>query len=290
MCDVRVRMSRVAQAHTHLFLLLSKWDEGRIGGLMIDLKEQAGIAMNVRGQLSDPIADPQVTLGALAFANDLGRALVRMKCGQDVRPDAVRRTTLLLAQMIRSTGKFNRGKFTGIDAAAKRDQRAGLHVERSKVDIVERFALRLIIEWVNDQCERCEGRGVIGRTPKPQPVPSRCPHCDGRGVCVTEERIPFAAHPNGRGPIVYRERTRCAACVGRGVLLTVPKKTESRQICLCCSGNGRRPIDESARAKVLGVTLPNYRRYWADQFCSMLALLDKVDWRVVDTMRAQLRP
>ncbi|MGE8162990.1 hypothetical protein ACQKRQ_22845 [Paraburkholderia sp. NPDC080076] len=258
---------------------------------MIDLKEQAGVAMNVRGQFSDPIVDPKVTLGALAFANDLGRALVRMKCGQDVRPDAVRRATLLLAQMIRRSGKFNRGKFTGLDAEAKRDRRAGQKVERSKVDIVERFALCLLVEWVNDQCPRCDGRGAIGRTPKPQPVSSVCPDCKGaRVVCVSEERIPFAASRSGRGPLVYRELEACTKCLGRGTVLTVPKKSDSRQICPCCSGDGRRPIDESARAHALGVSLPIYRRYWAAHFCSMLAVLDHVDARVVDTMRAQLRP
>ncbi|WP_334017764.1 phage tail sheath C-terminal domain-containing protein [Burkholderia gladioli] len=48
---------------------------------MIDLKERAGIAMSVRGQFTEPIADPKVTLGALAFANDLGRMLVRIQAG-----------------------------------------------------------------------------------------------------------------------------------------------------------------------------------------------------------------
>jgi hypothetical protein len=258
---------------------------------MIDLKEQAGVAMNVRGQFADPIVDPKVTLGALAFANDLGRALVRMKCGQDVRPEAVRRATLLLAQMIRRGGKFNRGKFTGIDAEAKRDRRAGENVERSNVDIIERFALRLIIEWVNDQCPRCVGRGVIGRTPKRQPVSTVCPDCKGaRAVCVSEERIPFAVSRSGRGPMVFREFEPCAKCLGRGVVLTMLKKSDSRQICPCCGGDARPPVDESARAHALGVPLPVYRRHWASHFCTMLATLDKVDWQVVDTMRAQLRP
>ncbi|EIF32540.1 hypothetical protein BCh11DRAFT_00268 [Burkholderia sp. Ch1-1] len=257
---------------------------------MIDLKEQAGVAMNVRGQFSDPIVDPKVTLGALAFANDLGRALVRMKCGQDIRPDAVRRTTLLLAQLIRRSGKFNRGKFTGIDAEARRERKAGQRIERSKVDIVERFALRLLVEWVDDQCVRCNGRGAIGRNMNPLPVSCVCPDCGGKGEQVTEERVPFAAHSNGRGgPIVYRERVRCERCLGRGVLTTVPKKTEGRQICPCCGGDGRRQIDEAARAHALGVSLPVYRRSWVDHFSAMLAIIDKVDWRVVDTMRAQLR-
>lgn len=259
---------------------------------MIDLKEQAGIAMNVRGQFSDPIADPKVTLGALAFANDLGRALVRMKCGQDVRPELVRRTTLLLAQMIRRNGRFNRSKFSGVDSSARHAQRAGHPVERQHSDIVERFALRLLVEWVDDQCERCHGRGVIGRASKPQPVAVPCSGCDGSGkVCVSEERIPFAASRSGRGPIVYREYEPCPVCFGRGHELVLPAvKTEGRQICPCCGGGGRRAMDDAARAHALGVTLPVYRRFWVNHFRSMLAVLDHVDGSVVDTMRRQLRP
>ncbi|CAG4906208.1 hypothetical protein [Paraburkholderia saeva] len=256
---------------------------------MIDLKEQAGVAMNVRGQFSDPIVDPKVTLGALAFANDLGRALVRMKAGQDTRPEIVRRATLLLAQMIRRSGKFNRGKFTGMDRATKRDQRAGREVERSNVDIVERFALRLIVEWIDDQCPRCDGRGVIGRAQAPQPVAVVCSSCNGtRRVCVSEERIPFAAGRNG--PRVYREFSRCEACLGRGTQLVTPPKSEGRQICRSCGGDGRRAIDEAARAQALGVPLRMYREHWVESFQSMLAVLDQVDGRVVDTMRRKLRP
>lgn len=257
---------------------------------MIDLKEQAGIAMNIRGQFSDPIADPKVTLGALAFANDLGRALVRMKCGQDTGPEMVRRATLLLAQMIRLSGKFNRGKFTGMNSEAKRDQRAGRDAERSNVDIVERFALCLIIEWVDDRCERCDGRGVAGREQGPKPVAVVCPACFGkRVVCIAEERVPFAARTDGRGPMVFRTLERCSTCSGRGNVLISPKRSEGRQICPCCGGDGRRAVDEAARAKSLGVTLPVYRRHWAERFVAMLAVIDKVDGGVVDTMRQQLR-
>jgi len=147
---------------------------------MIDLKEQAGIAMNVRGQFSDPIVDPKVTLGALAFANDLGRAIVRMKCGQDMRPDNVRRATLLLAQLIRRSGRFDRSKFTGLDYVQARDRRSGREVDRAEVDIVERFARRLLVEWIDDQCPRCGGRGVSGRTREVPPVAVTCPECSGK--------------------------------------------------------------------------------------------------------------
>lgn len=92
---------------------------------MIDLMERAGVAMNVRGQFSDPIADPKVTLGALAFANELGSALVRIKAGQQATPALVRRVTLLLAQMIRTSGRFKRSKYTGMTRTGLREYRGG---------------------------------------------------------------------------------------------------------------------------------------------------------------------
>lgn len=65
------RMSRMSSKHTLIFLFISKWDvRTSRRESMIDLMERAGIAMSVRGQFTDPIADPKVTLGALAFAND----------------------------------------------------------------------------------------------------------------------------------------------------------------------------------------------------------------------------
>ncbi|MEJ0003450.1 MAG: hypothetical protein WDN30_07720 [Pararobbsia sp.] len=79
--------------------------------MMIDTKELAGVAMNARCQLSDSQPDPQVTLGALAFADDLGRLLWRMKYGQVIRRDVVARATVLLALCIRQDERFKRGKF-----------------------------------------------------------------------------------------------------------------------------------------------------------------------------------
>ncbi|KWB69245.1 hypothetical protein [Burkholderia ubonensis] len=149
---------------------------------MIDLMERAGIAMSVRGQFTDPIADPKVTLGALAFANDLGRLLVRIKAGQEAKPATIRKATLLLAQMIRLSSRFKRNRFTGLNRDERRDQRAGHEVERAKVDIVERFALRLLDEWINDQCVRCEGRGVVRRDGR-----YICPDCAGSGKRPIDE-------------------------------------------------------------------------------------------------------
>ncbi|KVT76236.1 hypothetical protein WT25_24420 [Burkholderia territorii] len=149
---------------------------------MIDLMERAGIAMSVRGQFTDPIADPKVTLGALAFANDLGRLLVRIKAGQETKPETIRKATLLFAQMIRLSGRFKRSRFTGLKRDERRDQRAGHEVERAKADIVERFALRVLDEWINDQCARCEGRGIVRRDGR-----YICPDCAGSGKRPIDE-------------------------------------------------------------------------------------------------------
>ncbi|MDN7917953.1 hypothetical protein QZL74_13695 [Burkholderia gladioli pv. alliicola] len=256
---------------------------------MIDLKERAGIAMSVRGQFTEPIADPKVTLGALAFANDLGRMLVRIKAAQQAKPETIRRATLLLAQMMRTSGRFKRGKFSGLKRDERREQRAGGVVERVQVDVIERFALRLIDEWVNDQCMTCDGRGVFRRVPD-QPVETvRCLVCAGRGkICVAEERIPFFHGRNG--PLVFREHEGCSVCGGMGRVMMAPAASvKGRHICSDCGGTGKRPIDDAARAQALGVTLKEYRRNWSWRFHDMLGLLDAVDGSVSDTMRRQLR-
>lgn len=264
---------------------------------MIDLKEQAGIAMNVRGQLSDPIADPQVTLGALAFANELGRLLWRMKYGQDFRlrdsegRTAMHRAMLLLADSIRTGGKFQRTKFTGLDRAAKRDRNAGKPVERTKVDVIERLAQRAILEWIEDQCPRCDGRGVVGRAPEAVTHATTCPSCNGtRNVCIGEHRIPFAARPDGMGPIVFREMERCVQChgVGRVQAYSVEKRT-GRQICPDCNGDGKRAPDHAARSIALGLSIRQYRAHWQQIFRVVFVMLDAIDADAHDTVRRFVR-
>lgn len=264
---------------------------------MIDLKEQAGLAMNVRAQLSDPIADPQVTLGALAFANDLGRLLWRMKYGLDFRlrdsqgRTALHRATLLLASSIRSGGRFRRTKYSGLDRAAKRERNAGKPVEREAADVIDRFAHRAIVEWIADQCPRCDGRGVVGRAEAPVVVCVTCRSCSGeRHVIMDEYRVPFAARPDGRGPIVYREKERCAECLGSG-RVSQPAVTArtGRQICPACQGSGKRAPDHAARALALGVSLKQYHANWQRLFNAVFAMLDAIDGDAHDTVRRQVK-
>ncbi|VVD76527.1 hypothetical protein PEP31012_00871 [Pandoraea eparura] len=158
--------------------------------MRIDYKEQAGIAMNARTQLADAVSDRQVTLGALAFADELGAILWHMKYGQDVKRAGLRRATLLLASRVRSAGKFKRSKFTGFSTSDKRNARLGADVERASADIIERFAVRIITEWVADLCPTCHGRRWIPRASTPRvagAVPLQCPTCAGAGKPIEDE-------------------------------------------------------------------------------------------------------
>ena len=255
---------------------------------MIDLKEQAGVAMNARSQLGDSVGDPKVTLGALAFADELGNLLWRMKYGQDIRRAGMHRATLLLANRIRSSGKFNRSKFTGRDASANRDRRAGKEAERALADIIERFARRLIVEWVADMCAACGGRGIaFGHVMVPTTQTATCDACGGAcRILELEEYVPFLC---GRhGPLPIRHYVRCEHCLGRGVV-QIKQRVSHTHVCTVCDGSRRAPVDEAARALALGVSLLVYRRHWAGYFHGMLAVLDRIDGSAADVVRRRTR-
>lgn len=257
--------------------------------MRIDYKEQAGIAMNARTQLADAVSDRQVTLGALAFADELGEILWRMKYGQDVKRAGMRRATLLLANRVRASGKFNRARFTGIDKAAKRERNLGGKVERSMADIVERFAARVIIEWVADVCVTCSGRGKVAVSVGAIPSPTPCGTCAASGRVIVDE-VFLPSVPLTRTYYI-REYERCPTCLGRR-LLYPPANTRPAvrtDVCQSCGGTGKAPIDHPARARALGITLDVYRKWWADRFHGVLAILDRFDARADDIVRAQMR-
>lgn len=237
---------------------------------MIDYKEQAGIAMNPRCQLADPTMDPKVTLGALAFADELGRLLCRMKAGQDINRATVKRATLLLSKKIRESAKFNR--------------------PRSSVELIERFAGRVIVEWIVDRCGECTGRGKRAMSVAAVVAPQACPVCRGEGrVCTDEMHLPSV--PFECRPQVIREYARCGHCNGRRLIYP---KSDNRSavrtdLCPTCGGSGRAPVDHAARAKALGVTVEVYRRNWEGYFQGALAMLDHEDAGATEVMVRQMR-
>lgn len=240
---------------------------------MEDLREQIASAMNPRGQLADPVAQPQMKLGALAFADDLGRMLWRLKYGQDTTPQTVRRAALLLAKRARGMKRLRRGHRQSWRAA---------EADHGDGDLLDRLAARAIAEWVNDRCPSCAGRGRVGGGGI---IRDRmdCPTCLGARTVVWEERIPFA-EPG----LVLRWSERCDDCNGLGAI-AAKGRLQRMGMCRDCGGTGRARRSDADRAAALRLPLETYRRHWGEVLAGMLAVLDAFDGDTENVVSRQLR-
>jgi transcription elongation factor Elf1 len=256
---------------------------------LIDLKEQAGVAMNVRGQLSDPAGDFKVTLGALAFADELGRLLWRIKYGEQL--SGLHRAALLLGDTIRKSGKFSRSQPSRVKRSVKANRLHPKEVQEAR-DVIDAVACRALHEWLHPECMECKGRGILSGAVRELGASAvTCKSCGGSGENVIELFGPFL----GRAVVPYAIRTvpkiaiaRCDPCHGRGVL--VPKrKSKATHVCKRCGGGGREPVNDAARARALGISLDQYHRGWPLYFDALRQLLEQIDAQVEDVMRQRLR-
>ena len=245
---------------------------------MSELKERAGIAMNVRVQLADAAPDRQVTLGALAFVDELGNMLWHMKYGQDLRRRALHRSSLLLASRIAEGGRFKRGKMSGI--ARMRDSQP-LESDRrtDEPGLLVRFAQAVILEWLGDQCGKCRGRGMLGGGGRTQKR-VECAQCAPMREAV-DARLRFCHWP-------ISDRSPCDACLGKG-FRSESSFADAPHLCDHCSGSGREPVSDARRAVALGVSLDVYRRRWALRFEWLHAVLEQVDARTEEQFARRLR-
>ncbi|WP_420994102.1 hypothetical protein ACKI2N_001915 [Cupriavidus sp. 30B13] len=240
---------------------------------MDDLREQVAAAMNPKGQLGDAVAQPEMKLGALAFADDLGRMLWRLKYGQDTTPQTFHRAVLLLARRARGLKRLRRGH---------RVSRKAMQADGGDGDLLERLAARAVGEWVKDRCHVCAGRGRLGGGSILRRRVT-CPECSGARWVSWEERIPFAA-PG----LVLLWRDPCGTCNGLG---GVGARGELQRMAVCgaCGGSGRARYADADRAHALRLPLETYRRRWSDVLLGMLAVLDAFDGDTENVVSRQLR-
>jgi len=233
---------------------------------MSELKERAGIAMNVRVQLADVAPDRQVTLGALAMVDELGNMLWHMKYGQDLRRRALHRASLLLASRISAGNRFRRGKMSGI--AKMRDAQKTANEKRyDEPTLLIRFTERAIFEWLVDQCGKCGGRGMLGgggRTAKRVD----CEKCATIREAVND-RLPFCHWP-------IADRSPCDGCLGKGFVVKTPFAAVPH-LCGHCNGAGKELINHGQRAIALGVAMDTYRRRWESRFEWLHMELERLD-------------
>ncbi|MFM0647251.1 hypothetical protein PQR14_23250 [Paraburkholderia bryophila] len=245
---------------------------------MSELKERAGIAMNVRVQLADVAPDRQVTLGALATVDELGNMLWHMKYGQDLRRRALHRAALLLSTRIAEGSRFRRGKLSGI--AKMRDAQRPDHERRSdESTLLVRFAENVILEWLGDQCSKCGGRGMLGGGGR---IERRvdCVKCAPLREAV-DTRTRFCHWP-------IADRSPCDACLGKGFVVEKPLP-EVPHLCGHCDGSGKEPINHGRRAVALGVSLDVYWRRWVSRFEWLHSVLEQVDARTEEQFARRLQ-
>ncbi|MGI4856744.1 MAG: hypothetical protein ACRYHA_07435 [Janthinobacterium lividum] len=214
---------------------------------MMDFRELVGASINAHTVCADPLPDRKVTLGALAFSDTLGRLLWRMKYGQDVKRAGLARAAWLLSDHLRHAHRFDPSR-------AKRLRKLP-HSDNSETgaaqgDVIDRLACRALVEWINDRCPQCRGRGTIGQ--------AACAVGVSRGT------------PTGR----RKPRPASPAC----------------QLCPTCRGSEKRRVDHPARARALGLSLDQYQRHWERRFDFALAALDRVDGLVADQLKRRHRP
>jgi hypothetical protein len=243
-----------------------------------ELKERAGIAMNVRVQLADVAPDRQVTLGALAMVDELGNMLWHMKYGQDLRRGALHRASLLLASRIADGNRYRRGKSAG---AKFRDSKRNGDAESASPDgpsLLVRFAERAIIEWIADQCSECGGRGMHGGGRVVRRVD--CQPCRPVREAI-DARARFSRWP-------INDREPCPTCYGKGFYEERPF-AKVPHLCTHCGGSGKEPVNHAKRALAIDVPLDQYHRRWAARFDWLGAILTQIDSITESQFRRGLR-
>ena len=130
----------------------------------------ATMARSVRSQLKSDIADGDLTqdhrrempvdrIAALASASDLGSALTRLAADYCAR------------HLHRAIHELDEAAYRSIPRA-----------KQQKRDDLTKLAMIAILEWIQPNCGRCQGKQYVqdGRSSKPHPIP--CPKCEGSGL------------------------------------------------------------------------------------------------------------
>lgn len=136
---------------------------------MTDLREDVALAGNPTNLWTERrVRDGDTKLGALGLADALGAMLWRLKYKGDHRVAA--RALVLLANRLREDHRWARTvSGRGRTRGASGDQIG------AAPDLIDRLAFRVLMEWVNDRCTTCHGRGTVGQMGSL----SLCPSCNG---------------------------------------------------------------------------------------------------------------
>lgn len=123
---------------------------------MADLREDVALAGNPANLWTERrVRDGDVKLAALGKADRLGALLWRLKYRGEAR--LARQCMVLLAAQLREDHRWQR---TVRGRSRTRGATGG--EEAVRADLIDRLAFRVLMEWVNDRCTTCHGRGSVG--------------------------------------------------------------------------------------------------------------------------------
>lgn len=227
------------------------------------LKEQVGTAINTSDLSSRPHESAVDRIAALGLSDPLGAALWRLRVGGDLR--ALKPAAVLLARRARE-GFAENWKIGG----------AG---------VLLRVCRQILNEWLQDNCQACKGRGLVGLARGGVKVERKtCQACQGTGYL--EKPVPRLRRAKKDGVfiagrrVVYDPRTievpkaPCQDCAGMGwKFVQDDKKATKERACKKCKGTGKRDINHAARARVVGVSRVSYHRHWEAKFAAVRQLI-----------------
>lgn len=138
---------------------------------MADLREDVALAGNPTNLWTERrVRDGDIKLAALGKADALGAMLWRLKYKGDAK--VTRRCIVLLASQLREDHRWQRTV-----RGRGRTRGAAVKQEAVHADMIDRLAFRVLMEWVNDRCTTCHGRGSLGSIGSVL----LCTSCDGSG-------------------------------------------------------------------------------------------------------------
>lgn len=192
------------------------------------------------GERDDAQIDPRAEVAAV---------LLRIKAGGQLR-DAGRAIDLLV-NWIRNQRAFSKWKI------------------KSGHGILHSFVAQSLAEWLFQACPACRGTRSVGierDAVVSRPVKIRCNECKGKGfkVLQSRNRMGYVRHP-------------CGACQSFGHAMHDRVEKVKPGDCSTCRGTGRAMVNDSQRARALGVSFDIYQRHWLRRFAWLASRLDYLE-------------
>lgn len=235
---------------------------------MINLRKALGVAVN-SGSLAINEEERAVDrVAALAFAEELGSLLWRVKYGDQRH----------FVELIGGAG----GSSVMARIMAKLEQwlrrREKRWAAKGRGELFPLFVRLVLADWLSDRCGACHGRGMLGvERALVRTIRELCPACSGSGYTLRTTR-------SGRTLQIVCKR----CCGNRSISLQREKEREKPRSCPACSGMGQAVLTPAMWASLLNVSVNDWMEHWDKPMLRLRDYLRAVDKRTAAQVKQQL--